>query len=130
VKDIKIGATGWGSVVPKTTVNRLGDVTVNVNSRGGVEVICKPGHRDYRGWYAEAPTGENTETGPAVIADSGRTTKHLFRVVIDASGTVRVKRAEGSIIHVLGFDLTRRPDYRGETTRQLEEARKDFLRNS
>ena len=127
---IKIGPTGWGSVIRKTAIESLGDVTVNVNSRGGVEVIRKAGDRDYRGWYAEASAGSDFALGTLAVEGVGRTASHVFRAAIDVSGKACVDRSSGNIADRLGFDLVTPPDYRGETTRELEEDRRAFLRHT
>jgi hypothetical protein len=127
VRAIAIGPTGWGSVIRKTTIDPLGDVTINVNSRGGVEVIRKAGPRDYRGWYAADPRDQAPASATWTVTDRGRTAKHEFAAAISNTGAVRVERRRASITEVLAFDVTAAPDYRGETTRRLETSRKAFV---
>ena len=128
MEQIKVRPTGWGSVLRKTAVDGLGHVTVNVNSRGGVEVIRKAGDRDYRGWYAESPSQDGSPAGAGAVVEAvGRTTKHLFRAMVDPSGLVVVERQSASRTDALGFDLASSPDYRGATTAELEQDRQSFL---
>jgi hypothetical protein len=129
MRTIAIGPSGWGSVARKTAVESLGDVTINVNSRGGVEVIRKAGERDYRGWYAEEPDPAGPSSARWTVQEEGRTTKHEFNAAVADSGAVRVERREGSLTAIFEFDLTSEPNYRGETTRELEDGRKAFLRD-
>lgn len=103
---------------------------MNANSCGGLEVIHKAGHLDYRGWYADVPSGELTDEGPVAVAGSGRAAKRMFSAVIGDGGAGRVECAEGSIAQTLVVDLEGRPDYRGVTTSQLEVGARIFLLHS
>src|SRR5688500_6136780 len=91
--DIRIGPQGWGSIIRRTAVEPFGEIIVNVNSRGYVEVIrCAQRRGDYRGWYSEVPTGQALEVGNVLLARSGRLPGHAMQALVGDTGVVRVER--------------------------------------